>query len=86
VKRGWSSEKRAREQANETRKFNATNDAVGRNFFYEGIVTIPPISDRAEGRQLCQFVISKLPSVSGLTLSQKNDLTNARETLAELGQ
>jgi len=86
AKRDWSSEKRAQEHANEAQKFNATSDPVERNLFYEGIVSIPPISDRAEGRQLCQFVISKLQSVSRLTLSQQNDLKNVRETLAGLGQ
>jgi hypothetical protein len=86
AKRDWSSEKRAQEQTNEAQKFNATSDPVERNFFYEGIVSIPPISDRAEGRQLCRFVISKLQNVSRLTLSQQNDLKNAGETLAGLGQ
>ncbi|MGA2379042.1 MAG: hypothetical protein ABSG85_07000 [Spirochaetia bacterium] len=86
AKRNWSSAKRVQEQANEARKFNTTNDPVERNFSYEGIVPIPPISDRAEGRQLCQFVISKLQSVSSLTLSQNNDLKNAQETIAGLGQ
>jgi len=86
AKRDWSSEKRAQEHANEAQKFAATSDPVERNFFYEGIVSIPQISDRAEGRQLCQSVISKLQSVSRLTLSQQNDLKNAQETLADLGQ
>ncbi len=86
AKRDWSSEKRVQEQANEARKFKAMSDQVERNFFYEGIVSIPQISDRAEGRELCQFVISKLQSVSSLTLSQQNDLKNAQETLAGLGQ
>ncbi len=86
AKRNWSGEKRAREQANEARTFNATTDPVERNFYYEGIAQIPPISDRAEARQLCQSVIAKLPDASRLTLSQKNDLKNAQETLADLGR
>ena len=85
-KRDWSSARRAQEQENEARKFSAAVDPVERGYYYEGIVDIPPISDRDEARQLCRFAISRLRGVSCRTPSQNNDLENARETLAALGE
>jgi hypothetical protein len=60
AKRGWSSEKRAKEQEKETRKYSETSDPVEKNFYCEGAVPIPPLSDHAEARQLCLFAISQL--------------------------
>jgi len=85
-KRNWSNEKRSHEQADEARKFNATNDLVEKSFSYEGIIQIPQISDRAEARELCQFVISQLEDVSSRTPGQERDLKSAQETLAALGE
>ncbi len=81
LKRDWSSAKRAQEQANEARMFHAASDPVERYFYYEGIAQIPPISDRAEALQLCQFVIAQLQGLASLTPSQNADLTNAQECI-----
>jgi hypothetical protein len=85
AKRGWSSEKRAREQKREAREYYATNDPVKKNFYYEGTVQIPPISDHAEARQLCLLVISHLQGVANLSRRDDTDLKNAQQTLAALG-
>jgi hypothetical protein len=85
ARRDWSSSKRTLEQGEEAQRFQATNDLVEKNLSYEGIVRIPPISDRAEGRQLCLSVISQLQDLSSPSLSQMNDLKNARATLSDLG-
>jgi len=85
AKRNWSSERRAREQADEARGFNATSDPVQKGLYYEGSVPILPISDRDEARELCQRVITELLGVPGRNLSQEHDLANARKTLADLG-
>jgi len=86
ARRNWSSEKRFREQEAAARKFNETTDPVERNFYYEGTVQIPPISDRAEARQLCQSVLMQLQRIPGRTPSQNTDFRNAQETLAALGE
>jgi hypothetical protein len=85
-KRNWSSAKRAHEQPNEARKFFSTTDPIEKNFYYEGIVHIPPISDRAEARLLCMYVISELQGVSERTQNENTDFKNAQSTLAGLGK
>ncbi len=86
AKRNWSAERRAREQPDEARKFNEIRDPVEKNLFYEGIVPIPAISDRAEARELCERVIADLQGFPERTLNQEYDLPNARKTLADLGR
>lgn len=86
AKRGWSSEKRAQEQARQARMFNSTSDPVERYFYFEGTVEIPPVSDREEAVQLCKFVLSQLQGFSSLTQRQAADLKNAEETLAALSE
>jgi len=86
ARRSWSSEKRAQEQAGQARMYNSTSDPVEKYFYFEGIVEIPPMSDREEAVQLCRFVLSQLQEVSSLTQRQTADLKNARELLAALGE
>ncbi len=86
VKRDWSCTKRTQEQADEARRYHETSDPVEKNYSYEGTVQIPPLSDRAEARQLCQFVISQLHDLPRLSLSQNADLRNAQMTLAALDE
>lgn len=86
AKRDWSTERRVQEQAIEARKFTQTSDVVERNFYYEGVISIQPVSDRTEARQLCQEVIAKIGDGPRLTWSQRADLENARATLASLGK
>jgi hypothetical protein len=86
AKRDWSSAKRAHEQAYEARRFHTESDLIEKNFYYEGIVKIPPISDRAEARELCRFVVSQLQGLPLLTQRQTTDLKSAQEVLAALGE
>jgi hypothetical protein len=86
AKRGWSSEKRAQEQVGQARMYNSTSDPVEKYFYFEGIVEIPPLSDREEAVQLCRFVLAQLQEAPSLTQRQTSDLKNAREVLAALGE
>ena len=86
AKRGWSSEKRSQEQAGQALMFNSTSDPVEKYFYFEGIVEIPPLSDREEAVLLCRFVIGQLQEASSLNQRQNADLRNAKELLATLGE
>jgi hypothetical protein len=85
-KRGWSKEKRAQEKAGQARMYNSTSDPVEKYFYFEGIVEIPPVSDREEAVQLCRFVLEQLQEAPSLTQRQTSDLKNVQEVLAALGE
>jgi hypothetical protein len=85
AKRGWSSERRAQQQAGQAQMYNSTTDPVEKYFYFEGIVEIPVMSDREEAVQLCRFVLAQLQGVSNLNQRQTADLKNAQAVLAALG-
>ncbi len=83
VRRNWSEAERASRKAEEAAKYRATSNPVTRNFYYEGVVTIPKLSDRAEAVDLVKGVIARLENVRDRTETQRVDLAKARRDLAE---
>jgi hypothetical protein len=81
AKRNWSADKRAKEQAVKRTKLAGAKDLLDRGFAYEGTVTLKPVSDREEARNLAQWAVAELEKLPARTAGQEEDLRKAREVL-----
>jgi tetratricopeptide (TPR) repeat protein len=81
AKRNWTADRRVREHAVEAQRYAQTTGVVQKNDYYEGVVRIPPISDRQEAIRIDQRVVSKMELIPDRSESQQRDLKNAMEDL-----
>ncbi len=85
MKRNWSASQRANEQPGEATKYNSTDNIVEKNCYYEGVVSLPPVSDRQEARGLSRWVVAQLEAKPDRTPKENADLKDARDNLRQLG-
>ncbi|WP_455383158.1 hypothetical protein [Salinispira pacifica] len=81
--RNWDQQKRRNEQPNERRKYQEKRDLIERNFYYEGMVPIPNMSDRQEATVLLRKVIGMIQQKPSPTDRDLRTLRDARKNLAE---
>jgi len=82
AKRNWSAAKRLSEHPAEAQKYSLTTDVVEKNFYYEGSVSTPNLSDKQEAVALVQTVVDTLQAVADRTAAQNRDLKNAQDDLS----
>ncbi len=82
-KRNWDQAKRTREQAAELQKYRATSDPLEKNFYYEGTVSIPAMSDRQEARAVLQKTVARIQALANPQASDLRVLKAAQKSLAD---
>lgn len=82
ARRGWSALERQRRQPKEAQEYRSTADPVKKNFYFEGVVTIPKLSDRSEAIRIERGVVARLEALHNRDRTQNDDLRNARHDLA----
>jgi tetratricopeptide (TPR) repeat protein len=82
AKRNWSESKRARARAGEAQRYRDATDVVEKNFYYEGALQIPAVSDRQEATQIDERVVQQMEAIPNRSVSQNRDLKNAKDDLA----
>jgi tetratricopeptide (TPR) repeat protein len=80
--RNFTAAKRQQEQKRNLAKYNAATDPMEKNFYYEAVVTLQPVADRVEARQLISWVISGLEQIPNRDDGQEDDLKEAQEVQA----
>ena len=80
-KRNWNVRKRNREQSKKAERYAEANDVLEKNYYYEGVVRIPDMTDREEAMELIEWVIEEFEALPWLRRSQRLDLDGAREDL-----
>ena len=81
-KRNWVSDKRMRDQKRKRSQYESAKHPLEKNFHYEGLVELDPISDREEAKRLLEWTIEKFESLPRLKRSVAKDLAEAKEVLA----
>lgn len=81
VHRGWSKTEREQRQPQEAKKYHGTSNPVKKNFYYEGIVHIPAVSDKAEAIEIDKGVVKRLEAMANRTPTQNQALRKARRDL-----
>jgi tetratricopeptide (TPR) repeat protein len=81
--RNWNESKREREQQKKERDYRKEQDALEKNFLYEGVVDIPDMSDREEAIQIMEWVIGEFDKRRPLSTSESVDLEEALTDLAD---
>ena len=79
--RNWGAGKRQREQAKKAQQYRSKTDVLEKNFFYEGTVDIPNMSDREEAVEVMTWVIAEYEDRDHLSSSDEQDLEEARVDL-----
>ena len=78
-----SSKKRLSGQKTKKARYQAKKDIMGKNFYYEGVVSLRNMSDRYEARELIAWNIEQLRAIPNRTDKQNDDLQEAMEVQAE---
>jgi tetratricopeptide (TPR) repeat protein len=81
--RNWDTNKRLNERTNKLRDYTAKSNPLEKNSFFECQVSLKPMSDRMEARELIQWVISEIGKISAKNYFQKKDLEEAQKLRAE---
>ncbi|HUT64556.1 MAG TPA: hypothetical protein VMZ05_00240 [Spirochaetota bacterium] len=81
-KRNWISDKRTREHKRKRSQYESAKHPLEKNFYYEGVVELDPVSDREEAKKLLEWTIEKFESLPQMKKSTADDLAEAREVLA----
>lgn len=84
IDRNWSARKRAREQETKRRAHARTNDRFEQARLYEGIVSIPDVSDRQEAEGLLRDMIRRLRDIPDHREVRERRLERALGLLAGL--
>ncbi|MBN1797501.1 MAG: hypothetical protein JW822_02925 [Spirochaetales bacterium] len=77
--RNWDTNKRYNEKSNMLREYTAKSNPVEKNAFFECKISLKPMSDREEARQIIQWVISEIEKIPNKNYFQKKDLREARK-------
>ncbi len=81
--RNWDTARRASAKAEQLKQYNQRTDYLEKMCFYEGTLTLKPVSDRDEARQIVASVIHELEGIAKPSASNLSDLKAARETAAK---
>ncbi len=81
--RNWSAAKRQKEMRSKAADFRKETDVLEKNFYYEGTISIPDVSDREEAVNIMNWVVSQFRAKPVLKNSQKTDLEDALADLEE---
>lgn len=81
-RRGWSEAEREHRHPQEAKEYRSTSDPVKKNFYYEGVVSIPKLSDKEEAIRIDRGVVSRLEALSARNQTQNDALKTARHDLA----
>lgn len=81
VRRNWSKSEREQRHRQEARDYHRNTGLIEKNFYYEGIVHIPAVSDRAEAISIDESVVARLDAVKRRTQTQDTDLHTAHSDL-----
>ena len=81
--RGWNASKRRKQQQKMAESYRKERNVQDKNFFYEGIVDIPDISDEEEAIEMMRWAISELEKKPMLKNSERVDLAEAVADLAD---
>ena len=79
--RNYSAARRVREQNRNKGKYDSISDPMEKNFYYEAVVPLKPMSDREEALETIKSVVRELGGLSNRTDSQEDDLKEASEVL-----
>ncbi len=82
--RGWSRSKREREQETKRSKRSEADGVLERSFYFEGTVSLPPMSDEEEARDILEDVVDELEGEAQKSSRERRQLERARELLEEL--
>lgn len=83
INRGWNSRRRQRAASDLERDYRNARSAIERGFYHEGRDGIPAGDDRAEAREILEATIRRLERISNPLPSDRRQLEEARELLAE---
>jgi len=82
--RNWDAGHRRNEQQSKGKRYAISPDIVEKSFYYEGTITLPDQSDRAEAVVIVRNTISMIQSkTTPLTSRDKSQLADAEKLLAE---
>jgi tetratricopeptide (TPR) repeat protein len=81
--RNWDINKRLNERTKKQREYTAKSNPLEKNSFFECQVTLKPMSDRMEAREILQWVIDEIGKIPDKNYFQKKDLAEALKKKAE---
>jgi len=81
--RDWDVNKRNSEKANQRTEFQKTSLIPDKNFYYESQVTLAPLTDRQEARDLVQKTMNRLEATGMTRKSHLQDLEFAQKLLTD---
>jgi tetratricopeptide (TPR) repeat protein len=81
--RNWDAARRIREHSSKRSKYESTSNVVEKNLYYEGIASIPNMSDRDEAVQLARKVVQLIgQKQSPLTDRDRRELSEAKQLVS----
>ncbi len=84
IQRDWNRRKREREQPAKAEKYREATELLEKNFYYEGVVELPRMSDKEEAEELLRDAISALRSRPDRSDGEDRNLADAEELLNQL--
>lgn len=84
IQRDWNRRKREREQSAKAENYREATELLEKNFYYEGVVDLPRMSDKEEAEELLRDAISALRSKRDRSEGEDRNLADAQELLNEL--
>ena len=81
--RNWSQSKRDRKQKNKASSYYKSGDILEKNFYFEGITELLPMSDREEALKIIKDVIIELESIVINNPVYVYDLNEAKQVFLE---
>ncbi|MFW5801399.1 MAG: hypothetical protein ACOCVC_05170 [Spirochaeta sp.] len=82
--RGWSQRKRDREHSRKAADYREADTPLEQGWYYEGTISIPPMSDQSEAEMLLNDVILQIERMPEPGEEDQTDLETARELLESL--
>ena len=81
--RNWSERKREKAISNMKVKYSSAKTVLENNFYYEGILNIPNMSDREEAIQILYFVKNEIETIQEKTIKQTDTLLEANKLVED---
>jgi tetratricopeptide (TPR) repeat protein len=83
--RNWDINKRYNEKSNKLKEYTGKSNPLEKNAFFECQVSLKPMSDRDEAKELVNWVINEIEKIQNKSYFQKKDLREARKLLNQWG-
>ena len=80
-RRNWSIETRQKEQENKKARYQSAATPLERGFAYEGLVTLPALSDRQEALLIVRQTVSQMEALGTLSSDDEGTLADAKGLL-----